>query len=142
DVGSDLPTKLKKKDIGVAFIALHGRRGEDGTVQGLLEIMKIPYTGSGVLGSAMAMDKGVMKMVLESIGVPTPAHTVVKDGNKVRFPLPFLVKPANEGSTIGISVVKKQNDVGAALKNARCYDRKVLIEEYIEGDEITVAVVN
>jgi len=142
DVGSDLAGKLKRRRIGVAFIALHGRWGEDGSVQGLLEIMRIPYTGSGVLGSAMAMDKIVMKMIFESMGIPSPAYTVVGKGNKVHFPLPFVVKPANEGSTIGISIVTKQKEVGPALRNARAYDRKVMVERYVEGDEITVAIVN
>ena len=142
DVGSDLAGKLKRQKIGTAFIALHGRWGEDGSVQGLLEIMGIPYTGSGVLGSAMAMDKVVMKMVSESTGIPTPAYTMVGEGIKVHFPLPFVVKPANEGSTIGISIVRKQKEVGPAIKKARTYDRKVMVERYIEGDEITVGIVN
>jgi D-alanine-D-alanine ligase len=142
DVGPDLAAKLRRQRIDAAFIALHGRWGEDGTVQGLLEIMGIPYTGSGVLGSAMAMDKVVMKMVFESTGIPTPAYTMAEEGNKVHFPLPFVVKPANEGSTIGISIVKKQKEVGPAIKSARTYDRKVMVERYIEGDEITVGIVN
>lgn len=142
DVGPDLATKIKRQRIDAAFIALHGRWGEDGTVQGLLEIMGIPYTGSGVLGSAMAMDKVVMKLVFESIGIPTPAYTIVKESSKVQFPLPFVVKPANEGSTIGISIVRKQQEVGPAIKKARTYDRKVVVERYIEGDEITVGIVN
>jgi D-alanine-D-alanine ligase len=104
--------------------------------------MGIPYTGSGVLGSAMAMDKVVMKMVFESTGIPTPAYTMVEAGNKVRFPMPFVVKPANEGSTIGISIVRKQREAGPAIKNARTYDKKVMVERYIEGDEITVGIVN
>ena len=83
DVGSDLAAKLRRQRIDAAFIALHGRWGEDGSVQGLLEIMGIPYTGSGVLGSAMAMDKVVMKMVFESTGIPTPAYAVVEEGKKV-----------------------------------------------------------
>jgi len=133
---------LKRKHIGAAFIALHGRWGEDGSVQGLLEIMGIPYTGSGVLGSAMAMDKVVMKMMFESMGIPSPAYTQAEDGGTVHFPLPFVVKPANEGSTIGISIVKKQKEVMAAIKKARMFDKKVMIEKYIEGDEITVGIVN
>jgi D-alanine-D-alanine ligase len=142
DVGNDLAGKLKRQRIGAAFIALHGRWGEDGSVQGLLEIVGIPYTGSGVLGSAMAMDKVVMKMIFESTGIPTPAYTMVVEGDKVHFPLPFVVKPANEGSTIGISIVRKQKEIGPAIKNARRYDRKVMVERYIEGDEITVGIVN
>jgi len=142
DVDPDLAIKLKRKHIGAAFIALHGRWGEDGSVQGLLEIMGIPYTGSGVLGSAMAMDKVVMKMMFESMGIPSPAYTQAEDGGTVHFPLPFIVKPANEGSTIGISIVKKQKEVMAAIKKARMFDKKVMVEKYIEGDEITVGIVN
>jgi len=142
DVDPDLAIKLKRKHIGAAFIALHGRWGEDGSVQGLLEIMGIPYTGSGVLGSAMAMDKVVMKMMFESMGIPSPAYTQAEDGGTVHFPLPFVVKPASEGSTIGISIVKKQKEVMAAIKKARMFDKKVMVEKYIEGDEITVGIVN
>jgi D-alanine-D-alanine ligase len=142
DVGPDLASKLKRQRFDAAFIALHGRWGEDGTVQGLLEIMGIPYTGSGVLGSAMAMDKVVMKMMFESMVIPTPAYTMVAEGNKVKFPLPFVVKPANEGSTIGISIVRTQKEIGPAIRNARKYDKKVMVERYIEGDEITVGIVN
>lgn len=142
DAGPDLASKLKRQRFDVAFIALHGRWGEDGTVQGLLEIMGIPYTGSGVLGSAMAMDKVVMKMMFESMVIPTPAYTMVAEGNKVKFPLPFVVKPANEGSTIGISIVRTQKEIGPAIRNARKYDKKVMVERYIEGDEITVGIVN
>lgn len=142
DVDPDLAIKLKRKHIGAAFIALHGRWGEDGSVQGLLEIMGIPYTGSGVLGSAMAMDKVVMKMMFESMGIPSPAYTQAEDGGTVHFPLPFVVKPANEGSTIGISIVKKQKEVMVAIKKARMFDKKVMVEKYIEGDEITVGIVN
>lgn len=142
DVGSDLAAKLRRQRIDAAFIALHGRWGEDGSVQGLLEIMGIPYTGSGVLGSAMAMDKVVMKMVFESTGIPTPAYAVVEEGKKIHLPLPYVVKPANEGSTIGISVVRKQKEAGPAIESARTYDRKVMVEQYIEGDEITVGIVN
>jgi D-alanine-D-alanine ligase len=142
DGGSDLVAKLTRSHIGAAFIALHGRWGEDGSVQGLLEIMGIPYTGSGVLGSAMAMDKIVMKMIFESTGVPSPAYTMAEEGETVHFPLPFVVKPANEGSSIGVSIVKKQREVKPAIEKARKYDRKVMIERYIEGDEITVSIVN
>ncbi len=142
DVAPDLATKLKRKHIGTAFITLHGRWGEDGSVQGLLEIMGIPYTGPGVLGSAMAMDKVVMKMMFESMGIPSPAYTMAEEGDTVHFPLPFVVKPANEGSSIGVSIVKKQREVKPAIGKARKYDRKVMIERYIEGDEITVSIVN
>ncbi|OPY69439.1 MAG: D-alanine--D-alanine ligase [Syntrophorhabdus sp. PtaU1.Bin002] len=142
DVGRDLAGRLKRQRIDVAFIALHGRRGEDGTAQGLLEIMGIPYTGSGVLGSSMAMDKAVMKVVFDSVGIPTPAYAVAEEGKDVALPLPFVVKPANEGSTIGISIVRRKEEIAPAIADARKYDKKVIVESYVEGDEITVAIVN
>ncbi|OPX98684.1 MAG: D-alanine--D-alanine ligase [Syntrophorhabdus sp. PtaB.Bin006] len=142
DVGRDLAGRLKRQRIDVAFIALHGRWGEDGTAQGLLEIMDIPYTGSGVLGSSMAMDKAIMKVVFDSVGIPTPAYAVAEEGKDVTLPLPFVVKPANEGSTIGISIVRRKEEIAPALADARKYDKKVIVESYVEGDEITVAIVN
>ncbi len=142
DVGRDLAGRLRRQRIDVAFIALHGRWGEDGTVQGLLEIMGIPYTGPGVLGSSMAMDKAVMKIVFDGVGIPTPAYAVAEEGKDVAFPLPFVVKPANEGSTIGISIVRKNEEIAPAIADARKYDKKVIVEGYVEGDEITVGIVN
>jgi D-alanine-D-alanine ligase len=142
DAGHNLVESLKKQKVQAVFIALHGKWGEDGTVQGLLEIMGVPYTGSGVLASAVSIDKGIMKMLLDKIGLPTPAYAVSNAGDKVRFPVPFVVKPANEGSTIGISIVRKISEKDGAIKNALKYDKKVLIEKYIQGQEITVGVVN
>lgn len=142
DARKGLAGKLNKEKINVAFIALHGRWGEDGTVQGLLEIMGIPYTGSGVLGSATAMDKVTMKLILESKGIPTPRYIIAGDEGRITQKLPFVVKPANEGSTIGISLVHKRKDLRAALETALRYDKKVLIEEFIKGQEITVAIVD
>ncbi len=86
DVGRDLPDRLKEERIEVAFIALHGRWGEDGTVQGLLEMMAIPYTGSGVLGSAVAMDKCLGKLLLMGLDIPTPAYSICRSEKEVRFP--------------------------------------------------------
>ena len=142
DARTGLVEKLKKEKIETAFIALHGRWGEDGTVQGLLEVMGIPYTGSGVPGSSAAMDKALMKYILEATGLPTPAYVIAGAGGKVNFRLPFVVKPANEGSTIGISLVHKKKDIPAAMEEALKYDRKIVIEEFVKGQEITVAVVN
>lgn len=142
DMGRDLANRLRRQRIDVAFIALHGKWGEDGTVQGLLEIMGIPYTGPGVLGSSMAMDKAIMKIVFGSTGIPTPAYAVVEEGKDVVFPVPFVVKPANEGSTIGISIVKRNEEIAPAVADARKYDKKVIVERYVEGDEITVGIVN
>lgn len=142
DCDENLPYVLKEKRIEVAFIALHGRWGEDGTVQGLLEILKIPYTGSGVLGSAICMDKVFTKMLLGSLNIPTPRYVVVRRGEKADFPIPCVVKPANEGSTLGVSIVKDRSRLDSAIANALSYDNKVIIEEYIEGEEITVGIVN
>jgi D-alanine-D-alanine ligase len=142
DAGRDLPDHLKRERIDVAFVALHGRWGEDGTVQGLLEMMAIPYTGSGVLGSALAMDKCLGKLFLMSLDIPTPAYAICRSEEEARFPLPFVVKPAREGSTVGISIVRRQEEIGEAVRTAFGYDSKVLIEQYVRGREITVGVVN
>ncbi|OPY81256.1 MAG: D-alanine--D-alanine ligase B [Syntrophorhabdus sp. PtaU1.Bin058] len=142
DAAENLVEKLKKEKVEIAFIALHGRWGEDGTVQGLLEIMGIPYTGSGVLGSSIALDKAIMKLLFDTTGIPTPACLISTSSDIAAFPLPFVVKPANEGSTIGISIVREKKDIARAIRLARRYDRKIVIEEYIKGSEITVAVVN
>jgi D-alanine-D-alanine ligase len=142
DVGRDLPDRLKEERTEVAFIALHGRWGEDGTVQGLLEMMAVPYTGSGVLGSAVAMDKCLAKLLLMALDIPTPAYEICRSEKDVQFPLPFVVKPAREGSTVGISIVRREEEIGEAVRAAFGYDNKLLIEHYIKGREITVAVVN
>jgi D-alanine-D-alanine ligase len=142
DVNNDLTERLKRKGIEVAFIALHGKWGEDGTVQGLLEIMGIPYTGSGVLGSSLSMDKAIMKLLFTGMGIPTPVYTILADERELTFPIPFVVKPANEGSTIGTSIVRKEKEKDDAIKTALKYDRKLLIERYIKGREITVGIVN
>ncbi len=142
DAKTRLAEKLKKEKIDVAYIVLHGRWGEDGTVQGLLEMAGIPYTGSGVLGSAAAMDKTTMKFILGAKGIPTPAYEIAGAGSRIKLKPPFVVKPANEGSTIGISLVNKKTDIPGAMKTALQYDKKIIIEEFISGQEVTVAVVN
>jgi D-alanine-D-alanine ligase len=142
DAEQDLVKKLKRNAVEVAFIALHGKWGEDGTAQGLLEMLAIPYTGSGVTGSSVAMDKVMMKLLCTAANIPTPAYAIANPGEKVGFPLPYVVKPAHEGSSIGISLVTRKGDERAALKQAFQYDRKVLVEKYIKGREITVGVVN
>jgi D-alanine-D-alanine ligase len=142
DAGEDVIQRIQWEGVEMVFVALHGRWGEDGVIQGLLETMEIPYTGSGVLGSAAAMDKVVMKLILEGLKIPTPSYAVTRQAGETDFPLPFVVKPAREGSTIGISVVRSAQEVKKALKNALRYDRKLLLEEFVEGKEITVAVIN
>jgi D-alanine-D-alanine ligase len=142
DVSKDLARDLIKQKIEVAYIALHGRWGEDGTVQGLLEMLSIPYTGPGVLGSATAMDKAMMKFICAAHNIPTPPYAVVYGNSKIALPLPFVVKPANEGSSFGVSIVRKAAERASAIKKALEYDKKILIEEFVEGVEITVAVIN
>jgi D-alanine-D-alanine ligase len=142
DVDVHVVDALKQKRLEVAFIALHGRWGEDGTIQGLLEMMKIPYTGSGVLGSALAMDKCLGKLVLMSLGIPTPSYSECRTEKESAFPVPFVVKPAREGSTVGISIVRHEKEAELAIKTALKYDTKVLIERFVQGREITLGVVN
>ena len=147
DAGRDLPAQLRREKIQAAYLALHGPGGEDGTVQGLLESMKIPYTGSGVLASALAIDKVVSKRLFQSAGLNTPrGFAVVRPipsdiVAKVR-PLgyPVVVKPARQGSALGVSIVKRPAELGAALKKAFQLDTDVLIETFIKGPEITVGI--
>jgi D-alanine-D-alanine ligase len=148
DAGRDLSARLIEEQVEVAFIALHGRFGEDGTVQGLLEILQIPYTGSGVLASSMAMDKITTKKILLFHGLPTPDFAVFKRGeDPVLLPgrcrwSPAVVKPAREGSTIGVGIVRREADLLAAATEALRHDDLVLIEEFIQGMEITVGVLD
>lgn len=138
----DLAGTLRNEAVQVAFIVLHGRWGEDGTVQGLLEVMGIPYTGSGVMGSSVAMDKGAMKLFFAALSIPTPEFAIARGNGDVAFPLPFVVKPANEGSTIGISIVRREEERVPAVEKALRHDPKILFERYVEGPEITVGIVN
>lgn len=148
DVGRDLPGQLLAAEAEVAFICLHGRYGEDGTVQGLLEMMQIPYTGSGVMSSSMVMDKVVTKQILLYHEISTPGFVVCRAGDDVEDVLrncrhfPLVVKPAREGSTIGISIVHDREQLVAGLAEARKHDDIILIEDYIRGDEVTVSVLN
>ncbi|HLX22568.1 MAG TPA: D-alanine--D-alanine ligase [Usitatibacter sp.] len=136
---------LKREGFQRVFIALHGRFGEDGTVQGALEVMRIPYTGSGVMGSALSMDKWRTKLVWSSAGIPTPRYEMVKataDWEKVaeRLGMPVIIKPAREGSTIGLTKVSTPADFHAAFKLAARYDDLILAEEFIAGQELTASV--
>lgn len=145
DAGRDLPFRLRDEGIEVAFIALHGRHGEDGTVQGLLEIMGIPYTGSGVLASAIAINKAVTKDVLISKGIRTPGFVTLngtEDAVSLKMTFPVVVKPAKEGSTIGINIVKDRDGLAPALAEAFRFDSLVVIEEFVKGIEVTVSVLD
>lgn len=146
DAGRDLPARLVESGAQIAFIALHGRYGEDGTVQGLLELLKIPYTGSGVLASSVAMNKLVTKQILLHHGVSTPAFAVYRKGEDqdafiaARETYPLVVKPAREGSTIGVSIVRDAQGLRGGLEEALRHDDLVLVEEFIAGAEVTVGV--
>ena len=139
--------ELKRDGYARAFIALHGRFGEDGTVQGALETLGIPYTGSGVMASALAMDKWRAKMVWIASGVPTPRYRVVdasSDPMKLvaELGLPLIVKPAREGSTIGITKVSTvdRDEVHVAIADAAKHDALVLAEEFVAGRELTASI--
>jgi len=144
DPAPDLGLILQRRKVDAAFICLHGTPGEDGTVQGLLEFMGIPYTGSGVLASAAAMDKIVTKKLLIYHAIPTPDFSVNEHGRTTgkRIALPVIVKPATEGSTIGVSRVSVKKDLEKAIRIARRFGPKVLIEKFIQGRELTVGILN
>jgi D-alanine-D-alanine ligase len=136
---------LQRERFARVFIALHGRFGEDGTVQGALELMGIPYTGSGVMASALSFDKWRAKLVWQACGVPTPDYALLDAGSdwgKVAqsLGLPLIVKPAHEGSSIGLTKVQSVSDLPAAYALAARYDRLVLAEEFVAGQELTAAV--
>lgn len=146
DVDGSLPRTLRARNVQLAFLALHGRGGEDGTVQGLLEVMGIPYTGSGVQASAMGMNKPITKAFVRMHGVPVaPGVVMQRDGNRVmptHMACPLIVKPANEGSTVGVTVVRKPSQWKRALKQAFAHDQEVLVESFIDGREIAVSVLD
>jgi D-alanine-D-alanine ligase len=147
DVGQDIAEILIKEKIECAFLALHGRFGEDGTIQGMLELMRIPYTGSGVLASALALHKIMAKKFFVCEKIPTPPFEVVQRGEigkepkrTVSLPLPLVVKPAREGSTIGVSIARTEEEYILGLKEAAKYDEEILVEEFMKGKEITVGI--
>ena len=136
---------LKREGFARCFIALHGRFGEDGTVQGALELMGIPYTGSGVMASAISMDKVMTKRIWRFEGLPTPAWSQVTSAAQTRVAFaelgaPMIVKPAREGSTIGLTKVLSLDQCDAAYALASQHDAQVLCEQFIAGDEVTCPV--
>jgi D-alanine-D-alanine ligase len=147
DVGRDLAARLADEKIEVAFVCLHGRYGEDGAVQGLLELMGIPYTGSGVLASALAMDKVFAKKIFAANGLTITPYAVFRKGetpdlSTLPFGFPVVVKPSREGSSVGVSIVKKVEDLPMALESAFSYDNEILIEKYVKGREIQVGILD
>jgi len=129
------------------FIALHGRYGEDGSVQGALELMELPYTGSGILASALAMDKWRTKMIWQAAGINTPDYVMLDASSRFRdvadrLGLPLIIKPAREGSTLGLNKVDNEQDFRSAYQAAAEYDSLVLAEQFIQGIELTAAILD
>lgn len=148
DMGKDVAQKLAELKPDVVFNALHGNFGEDGTVQGLLELMQIPYTHSGVLASALAMDKPAAKVIFAAAGIACPAGAALplSELKKSADPMkrPFVVKPASEGSSVGVYIVKAEDNrpLSVILEPEHEQDRVYLVEQYIPGRELTVAVLD
>src|SRR5690606_26553697 len=137
---------LRRGGFDAAFIALHGKWGEDGTVQGALEVLGIPYTGPGVMSSALAMDKLMTKRIWSSMGLPVPDHEVLTSTSRAaevvaRLGLPLIVKPSREGSTLGLTKVERASQLRAAWRTAAACDDCVIAESFVAGRELTVAVI-
>ncbi len=144
DVDHNIGTTLAERKIDLACIALHGTWGEDGTIQGVLEYLKIPYTGSGVLGSAIAYNKVVSKEIFMERGIPTAPYQVItaEDRGQVKrtLDLPVVVKPADQGSSIGVSIVQTESQWETALDEAFKVSEEILIEQFIEGKLLAVGM--
>ncbi|MFT6431761.1 MAG: D-alanine-D-alanine ligase [Halopseudomonas sp.] len=147
DAGADLATRLIAERPDRVFIALHGRGGEDGSLQGLLESLQLPYTGSGVMSSALGMDKLRTKLIWQSLGLATPAYAVLRDQADCErivasLGTPLIVKPIHEGSSIGMAKVQSVQELEQAWQAARQYDDVALVEKWITGAEFTVAILD
>jgi D-alanine-D-alanine ligase len=150
--GTSLPRLLEEAGAQIVWNALHGTYGEDGAVQGLCQCMGLPCTGSGILASALAMDKVMSKRIFESNGVPTPrwtllAHDGPADGSDATaalasWQLPCVVKPANEGSSVGVSIVEDRAQLADAVTQARKHHGQVIVEDYIAGTEVFVGILD
>jgi D-alanine-D-alanine ligase len=152
DVGKDIANVLKKEKVKLAFLALHGGMGENGAMQGMLEVLGIPYTGSGILASALAMDKEVSKKLFMHHGLNVAPFVVVNKRSKQRgkksdaqtqafeFSFPRVVKPVAEGSSIGIRIVKEESEIAGALENAFTFGDRALVEKFIEGKEVHIGI--
>ncbi len=148
-VGRDVDRVLRSSDIDVAFIALHGKYGEDGCIQGLLELLGIPYTGSSVLASALAMDKVKSKEIFRLHNIPTPPYYVVDPENVAwlddlhgSFGFPVVVKPRSEGSGVGVTVVRRMEHLLGAVETALVWDDQVLVERWVDGREVVVGLLD
>src|ERR1700689_113336 len=154
-VDHDVDVALRQEQIDVAFIALHGRMGEDGCIQGLLELLGVPYTGSDVMASALAMHKGKAKELFRLHNLPTPAYYTVTAGDLTAgsgdaatelaavhgdFGFPCVVKPIREGSSVGVTICGAAEELAPAVERALCFDDEVLVERFIAGKEVSVAI--
>lgn len=148
DAQSDLPQRLMSERPDVALLALHGKYAEDGAVQGICEYLKIPYSGSGILGSALCMDKILSKQILMQHQVPTADFEMLQFDDatlknfKPHLAPPFVVKPSRDGSSMGITICQSREELAGALQKAAQYDRQILVESYLEGPELTVSILN
>lgn len=162
DVPKDLINSLKKEKVRLAFLALHGGMGENGAIQGMLEVLGIPYTGSGTLASALAMDKEASKKIFLYHNLPVPPFTVISRQSSAAsqklktpashrgepdprpltpdFSLPWVVKPAAEGSSIGVSIVKEQTELAASVEKGFSYGSRVIVEKFIDGCEVHIGI--
>ncbi len=145
DIGEDPVKQLAEIDCDRAFNVLHGRGGEDGVIQGVLESMRIPYTGSGVIGSAVSMDKFRTKLLWQGLSLPTPGYVLIRTEDDLplveQLGLPVMIKPAHEGSSIGMAYVDNSADLVKAWRNASQYDQYVLAERWITGSEYTASII-
>ncbi|MEO8554198.1 MAG: D-alanine--D-alanine ligase, partial [Kofleriaceae bacterium] len=148
-VDRDVDVALRQEQPEVAFIALHGRMGEDGCVQGLLELLGIPYTGSDVMASALAMHKGKAKELFRLHNLPTPAYyslvsadTADLAGIHGDFGFPCVVKPIREGSSVGVTICHHEEEFAHAVEKALCFDDEILVERFIAGKEVSVAILD
>lgn len=139
--GTSLPKLLDDAGAQVVWNALHGTFGEDGAVQGLCQCLGLPCTGSGVLASALAMDKVMSKRIFESNGVPTPKWALAT-GDDLEWPTPCVVKPANEGSSVGVSICDSRDQIAPAIALARKHHGPIIVEEYIAGTEVFVGILD
>ncbi len=144
---TDIENSKNQKKIDVVFPVMHGPFGEDGSIQGLLKLAGVPFVGAGVLGSAVGMDKDVMKRLLRDAGIPIGKFIALKQGEKISFEnikkelgMPMFIKPANMGSSVGINKAKNKKEFEQAVKEAFLYDTKIVVEEFIDGRELAVAV--
>ncbi len=155
DVNTEVALTLRRENVDVAFIALHGRYGEDGIIQGLLEMMHIPYTGSGVLASALGMNKAQARSLFIAAGLTTPPcvlltekgcdpceEKAISKTNPPPFGYPVVVKPISEGSSVGVTIVENPSALDAALNEAFRFGPKILVEQYISGTEVHVGILD